>query len=68
MVHNPSSPSSAVIDGAVYEGGDGVYFNNSCAPNAEYTMDWCRWNCKLEGGEEVECIVLPIVALRYVFP
>lgn len=57
-----------MIDGSKYEGGDGVFINNGCAPNAEYTMDWYEWTDRTSAQIERRFTVLPIVALRYVRP
>ena len=54
-----------VVDGSSYEGGDGVYFNHSCDPNAEYSQDWKTWEYRGSSGARTDLIILPIVALRY---
>lgn len=53
-----------VVDGSKYEGGDGVYINHSCDPNAEYSQDWYTWEYRDESDARTEFIVLPILAIR----
>ena len=55
-----------VVDGSKYEGGDGVFINHSCAPNAEYTQEWLTWVYGDKHGAHTDFVILPIIATKYV--
>ena len=52
-----------VIDGSKYEGGDGVFINHSCDPNAEYTQDPYQWTRGTGASGDIHTL-LQIKAIR----